>query len=1070
MRKLVITFLCMLVFMMHMGVFAQTLIINEVAPKNETGITDVDGDTVDWIELYNTTDQAINLLGYALSDNYENKQKFILPSQTIEANSYLLIYASGKSIAMPSGQIHTNFKLDANGEYLSLIDPDKNELSVFNPYPSMGADESYGLYEGSYVIFSTPTPGNSNDASTGINMQLPAFSHTHGFYDTAFALSITSEVTNAQIYYTIDGSEPSNSNGTLYSNPISISKTSVVRAIAYTSKFGYSPITSSTYLFVDDIVHQSNTPDGYPTSWGLFYKDDQFKYAPADYEMDPQLANNAATAANIKTGLKSLPIISLVTNKDNFFKNDEDPETGGIYMFTGPPISNPPNETYHPGRGWERPVSFEFFDANLEHSVQADCAVEIHGGHSRYPAKTPKHSLKLTFKGEYGPTKLNYPIYGENKEDVHNSITLKAGFGNSWLHNGSESLLEQFVRDRWTHEAMRNMGNPASNGIFVHLFINGIYWGIYNSLERIDPYFAESYIGGDYEDFDVIKDYSEAIAGTDAVWKELQSYANSGLTNMTTYMKIQGKNLDGSLNPNYKPLVDIDNIIDYMMLNFYGSNTDWDHHNWGAIYNRVNPEKGFQFMVWDSEQMLKSVNGNELGEDNNGCPSNIFQALIKNEAFKQRFMDRVQKQCYNDGPLAPENAAKLYENLIAQIDTAMYAESARWGDYRRDVHPWSPPSGGYRLFTVENDFMPLYEWMMNTYFPQRRDAFVNSLKSRGWFPSTNAPEFKLNGEAITKSEMEVDDVLTMNASAGSIFYTLDGTDPLVDNLGASNATTFTLFAEDDLKFAKVPTSDIGNDWKSTLSASSSWQKVEGNPGGIGYETGSGYDGYVSYNVLSLMRSAESSNANSSCYVVVPFNVSSEQLSEIATLSLEMLYDDGFVAYLNGTEIGRSNAPNTVTWNSIATENHEANSYEIFSINNGIDLLKEGENILAIHALNVNLTSSDFIVNARLNAATEASFSGLADNVKQYTGSIQLKNSVHIKARAYNNNTWSALSEKVLSNSSDYNGVKITEIHYHPMTYDNATDDYEFLELKNTGNVNVYLGNAYFSKGIDYTFP
>ena len=485
----------------------------------------------------------------------------------------------------------------------------------------------------------------------------------------------------------------------------------------------------------------------------------------------------------------------------------------------------------------------------------------------------------------------------------------------------------------------------------------------------------------------------------------------------------------------------------------------------------MNPEKGFQFIVWDSEQMLKSVNGNGLDEKNDGCPSYIFQSLIQNTAFKQRFMDRVQKQCYNNGALAPENAAKLYEDLIGQIDTAMYAESARWGDYRRDVQAWSPPSGGYKLFTVENDFISLYEWMMNTYFPQRRDAFVNSLKSKGWFPSTNAPDLKLNGESITKSEMEVDDVLTMSVNAGSIFYTLDGTDPLADNLGSSNATNIELFTEEDLKFAKVPTSDIGDEWKSSLSVSSSWQKVEGSPGGIGYEAGSGYDNYISYDVLSMMRSAESSNANSSCYVVIPFSVTNEQLSEIATLSLEMFYDDGFVAYLNGTEIGRSNAPNTVTWNSTATDNHEATSYEVFSINNGADLLKEGENLLAIHALNVNLTSSDFIVNARLNAETEASFSGLAENVKQYTGSIQLKSSVHIKARAYNNNTWSALTEKVLSNSSDYDGVKITEIHYHPKPIvNNTTDDYEFLELKNTGNVNVYLGNAYFSKGIDYTFP
>lgn len=1046
-------------------VSAEGLVINEFSAKNETGITDKDGETVDWIELYNNSEISINLLGYALSDDSEEKDKFILPQTTIEAHDYLIVYASGKGIAVPGSEIHTNFKLDANGEYLSLVDPSGNLLSEFSPYPAMGGDESYGIYNGSYVIFTEVTPGSDNNVSSGVKMRAPVFSKQHGFYENAFELTLLSDLSDVEIYYTSDGSIPSRSNGTLYNNTININKTSAIRAIAYTESFGYSPVTTNTYLFVDDIIHQSNSPAGYPSEWGpMYYLSGN---APADYEMDPQLAQNTVTAANIKAGLKSLPVISLVTNKDNFFNNEVNDETGGIYMFTGPPMSNPPNETFHEGRGWERPVSFEFFDADNAESLQVNCAIEIHGGHSRYPAKTPKHSLKLTFKDEYGPTKLNYPIFGKNKEDVHNSITLKAGFGNSWLHNGGESLLEQFVRDRWTHEAMRNMGNPASNGIFVHLFINGIYWGIYNSLERIDPYFAESYIGGNYEDFDIIKDYSEAISGTDEVWKELQGYANGGLTNMATYMKIQGKNLDGTLNPNYKPLVDIDNIIDYMMLNFYGSNTDWDHHNWGAIYNRVNPEKGFQFLVWDSEHMLKSVNGNVLNEDNNGCPSNIFQALIQNSAFQQRFIDRVQKQCYNNGPLAPENAAKLYQDLISKIDTAMYAESARWGDYRRDVLSWNPPGGGYKLFTVENDFVPLYEWMMDTYFPQRTSAFVRSLQQKGWFPNTMAPELKINNSPITNSSINAGDQLSMNVDAGLIYYTLDGTDPRVSDVtGNSNADTYELITAADLKYAIVPTENIGNEWKTSLDVVSGWHQVSGSPGGVGYESKSGYENFISYDIESQMQ-----NNNSSCYVVIPFELSASQLEDIASLNLEVIFDDGFVASINGIEIQRYNAPATVQYNSLATENHEASGYESFTISNISNLLQEGENVLAIHALNVSLSSSDFIINAKLTGVGEINFSGLAENAKQYTGAIKLENSVHVMARAYNNNEWSALNEQVLINAKDYEEVKITEIHYHPESIaGDSTTDFEFLELKNTGNKSVYMGSAYFAEGIDYTFP
>ncbi len=1066
MRKFVFYYF-ILFLMFAFKVSAEGLVINEFSAKNETGISDKDGAIVDWIELYNNSESAINLLGYALSDDPEERDKFILPQTTINAQSYLIIYASGKAIAVPGNEIHTNFKLDANGEYLALSDPSGNILSEFNPYPSMGGDESYGTYNDSYVIFTEVSPGSKNNTISGVKMIAPEFSKQHGFYDNAFDLTISSDLSGVKVYYTTDGSSPTKTNGTLINGAINISKTSVIRAVAYTDNFGYSPVATSSYLFVDDIIHQSNSPAGYPSMWGPMYKYMRGSLAPADYEMDPQLVQNTKTAANIKAGLKSLPVVSLVTNKEHFFNAEESPEIGGIYMYTGPPISNPPNETYEPGRGWERPVSFELFDDKKEHSLQIDCAVEIHGGHSRYPAKTPKHSLKLTFKDEYGPTKLNYPIYGDNKEDVHNSITLKAGFGNSWLHNGSESLLEQFVRDRWTHEAMRNMGNPASNGIFVHLFINGIYWGVYTSLERIDAYFAESYIGGEYEDFDIIKDYSEAIAGTDENWNQLQNYANAGLTNMTTYMRIQGKNLDGSINPNFKPLVDMDNLIDYMILNFYGSNTDWDHHNWGAVYNRENPGKGFQFLVWDSEQMLKSVDGNVLSEDNRGCPSNIFQALIRNTDFRQRFMNRVQKQCYNDGPLTPVNAAKLYDDLIGIVDTAMYAESARWGDYRRDVLPWSPPSGGYRLFTVENDFVPLYEWMMNTYFPGRRDAFIRSLKQNGWYSNIMAPELELNGTPIAGSTIETGDQLDMNVSSGLIYYTLDGTDPrLSDVTSEANANTFELVATTALKYVTIPKSDIGNNWKSSVSAVSDWHQVSGNPGGIGYETGSGYENFISYDVLSEMR-----NNYSSCYVKIPFEISADQLEKIASLELGLLFDDGFVAYINGTEVQRFNASGSVSWNTLASENHEAGNYESFTISNVSNLLHEGENILAIHALNVSLGSSDFIINAKLSGVEEQKFSGLAETAKQYTGTINLENSIHVMARAYNNNEWSALTEKILVNNADYDGIKITEIHYHPESIaGDSTTDFEFVELKNTSSHAIYLSGAYFSEGIDFSFP
>ena len=161
------------------------------------------------------------------------------------------------------------------------------------------------------------------------------------------------------------------------------------------------------------------------------------------------------------------------------------------------------------------------------------------------------------------------------------------------------------------------MKHPSSNSIYVHLYINGIYWGIYVPSERMDKDFAVKYLGGEEDDYDVIKDYAEVADGTIDAWNQMMQMANNGVENTDDYQRIQGNNPDGSPNPEIESMVDVVNLIDYMLINFYGSNTDWDSHNWAAMRNRVSPGKGFKFFCWDAEHMLKKLNGNELGENIN---------------------------------------------------------------------------------------------------------------------------------------------------------------------------------------------------------------------------------------------------------------------------------------------------------------------------------------------------------------------------------------------------------------------------------------------------------------------
>ena len=128
-------------------------------------------------------------------------------------------------------------------------------------------------------------------------------------------------------------------------------------------------------------------------------------------------------------------------------------------------------------------------------------------------------------------------------------------------------------------------------------------------------------------DFDVIKDYSEAVDGDITAWNKMISMANAGLMQNEAYQLIQGKNPDGTSNPELEAMVDVVSLADYMILNFYAGNWDWDHHNWVAIRNRVTPGRGFQFFTWDAEHTVESLTANILSENNDKMPKPFVSAV-----------------------------------------------------------------------------------------------------------------------------------------------------------------------------------------------------------------------------------------------------------------------------------------------------------------------------------------------------------------------------------------------------------------------------------------------------------
>ena len=551
-------------------------------------------------------------------------------------------------------------------------------------------------------------------AATAVMAQ-PKFSLPHGLYDeNSIHVTITPTDASAVVYYTTDGSTPT-SGSTRYASPLTLSKTTLLRAIEVIDGKA-SAITTASYIFINSVLSQPNNPEGYPAEWGKYAQING--RAIADYEMDPEMTNDPVLRPKIIEGLKQIPILSVVTDKDNLFSHEKNEETGGIYIYTGPPVGD------NTGNGWTRQCSAELFGGPQNHDFTVDCGLKLHGGHGRLAEKNPKHSFRLQFKKTYGPSSLEYPLYGKGEPKKFGQLVLRCHFGNSWQHWGEGNRQKaQYTRDVWARRMQRKLGHTSVNALHAHLFLNGMYWGLYNIAERVDDTFGKEHFGGKKGDYDVIKieeeggSHLEASEGTLDAWNEMIQTVkavagqSTSLTPAAAYEKLD-------------TLLDKDNFIDYMIINHYAGNNDWDHHNWYAI-RRNNNKEGFKFLCWDSEMILEGASDNAVTKRNSGCPTDIFNMLLNNQDFARRYLKRAQELLTDDGLLGQQSVVQVWDSLYNNISLAIYDEAARWGDYRRDVHRWQDKTN--TVYTVDETYMTERNRLLSQYFPKRTATVLSQI-------------------------------------------------------------------------------------------------------------------------------------------------------------------------------------------------------------------------------------------------------------------------------------------------------------------------------------------------------
>ena len=907
------------------------------------------------------------------------------------------------------------------------------------------------------LYFREPTPGAPN-ALKGYNAPTPPVlaSEPRGYKTAAFdvALSCPDRPTSP-IYYTLDGSEPSEENGTLYTGPLHVASTTVLRAVVPDPDSIFQDTSAYTWLFMADILNQtsSSPPPGWPASGSV--NNHTMRYGLNTTTL------NADRARFIEglTNAEHVATISMVTDLANLFNAQT-----GIYV-------NPGND----GIGWERPASIELIDPvhGAEQEFQINAGIRIRDAASR-DKSNPKHSFRLLFRETYGPSKLAFRLFGDEGADEFKKVDLRTEQNHSW-HSTSENR-NTFVRDVFSRDSQRDMGASLyDRSRYYHLFINGIYWGLYQTEERPEEHFAESYLGTDKAYWDVVKkDASRNLVcnnGTFEAYNELfnivvgQGFSGSYSNN---YWRVQGLNPDGTVNPAYKPLLDIDNLIIYLLVFHFTADPDAPVSEWSnfsnnviMLYDQTGANPGFKWIRHDCEHSMGAYKdniadstygynancfdwGTERDSSNflsssNLNPGIIHDRLIKHEAYKRRFAEAIRKHFYGDGALTVAKAKARVQARMDEIDTAIVGEAVRWGRGK-----------------TRSNWLSACQSVM-TYIEGRHPVLIQQYKAKGWLPDLEPPVFSLTNETVVADGGS----LIVSADA-PFYYTTDGTDPKDNPSGATfvgeaiPARTITLSTAADTwrYFDKGYDPSVqSGDWKSSDYNDSAW--AQGN--GIFGFGGSGGSLPVT------TATARYTEADPSVQVMTTYYRRTVTLDADAarclSLTGQVYFDDGYILYINGQEVSRKFMDGKLgeyaesSSDTIRPENGQ-NAYQDLTVSIPEGLLHEGENTLAVEVHQCHGTSSDFLFDLQLDAICPASI----------RATIPITQDTTVLARSYDNGVWSVVQRVVLYTVPEYENLRVTE-----MMYAAPDDTCNYIELMNCGTNPIRMAGVNFTSGITLVF-
>ena len=605
MTRCLYCFLIIFVSFLNVAIYAaeRNVVINEVMPANVSYIFDYSYNYGGWVELYNTSDNSINLAGYSITDELDSPRKFVFPEKVgnIAAGEFKVIFFDNNDLDTR----HVNFKLDCDGAILYLFSNDTTLVSSVEygyAYPNLSyARQTDGT--GVWATCLTPSPGKSNFGGeySVKRAEPPKVSVEPGIYSRAFVLNIT--VPSGTIRYTVDGSEP-DENSAIWSGYKGINATTILRLRTFKSGYIPSEIITCTYII------------------------------EREREFD-------------------LPVISIVSDPDNFWN-----DTIGIYCTgTNGMPGNSVDYNANWNMPWKRPVNVEIFGGKYDEYFSQQCEVSIGGGWSRaYDEKSLELNAEKKYEGKNSFLTrffVQKPYYRFKSINLRNSGN---DFHNSMFSDGMQQSFYAGIIDV-DYQAYQ----PA-----VH-YINGEYFGIINIRERSNHHYVYSNRGYEKENIDLIEQHDNVAFNGDMVaLNNMLNFAKSASSSEKYY----NKTLE---------YIDLDEYINYVVIETYSGNTDWMGNNVKFYRNR---DKGrFRWILFDTDFGFKDVSYNPFASNGNMSNTGAYVGRIFNnlkvvEDFKEKFINRAL--AVTGGAMRYDRAENIIDSIKSLISNEIPYHRKRW--------------------------------------------------------------------------------------------------------------------------------------------------------------------------------------------------------------------------------------------------------------------------------------------------------------------------------------------------------------------------------------------------------